>query len=427
MMRLAVLVSGNGTNLQALLDAREQGLLSHGMVVLVLSDAIAAPALDRARKAGIAAYALERRALGRQQFEKALLALLERESIDIVVLAGFLTILSEHFIMRYRSRIINIHPSLIPSFCGKGYYGRRVHEAALARGVKLSGATVHLATEAADAGPILAQEAIAVLADDTPESLGQRILEEVEWKILPKAVEEYCRKMETLSGRIGLYRYPGRGIVCALTEDGKALVAYFITARSSHSKNRRLVSQGTSIHTEAVDASLVLDPSLIIYRAMDFSKDVLVVSNGDQTDTILSGLSDGKDLDESLLGRTYEPDAPNYTPRISAIFTLQAAKPSYTFSILRKNGESCERATFPYTELQKGEAHLIHTYEGGDNPLLSFSASPWRVSLGKSEDVAAQIWESLDKEYRVGLCVRIIELGTNQYHDTIINAQERRD
>ncbi len=183
-----------------------------------------------------------------------------------------MTILGGNVVRQYPERILNIHPSLIPSFCGKGYYGRRVHEAALERGVKLSGATVHIVSEEADAGPILAQRSLVVLDDDTPDTLAKRILETIEWKLLPETVEHYCQILEQrmdLKTALQSQRYPGRGILCGLNNEGKSIVAYFITARSEHSKNRRLVANSGTVRTEAIDERLLKDPSLIIYRAMD--------------------------------------------------------------------------------------------------------------------------------------------------------------
>lgn len=416
MIRIAVLVSGGGTNLQALLDAQEKNELSCGSIVLVVSDRQAS-ALKRVENRGVSAVLLDRSALGKKAFETQLLALLVQKNIDLVVLAGFLTILSSEVIARYLKRIINIHPSLIPSFCGKGYYGLRVHQAALERGVKISGATVHLVDEVADGGPILAQQAIDVLDDDTPDSLGQRILEQVEWKLLPKTVASYCRCMEKsmdLEQRLSSIRYPGRGIVCGLNEQGNAIIAYFITARSLHSKNRCLVVEGETVRTKALDESLLVDPSLIIYRAMDRQGSAVVVANGDQSDTILEGLGRGITMQASLASRTFEPDEPNFTPRISALFHL-GTDPSYTLSILRRAGDgSCDRSYYSHSACSKGQAHLIHTYEGDGNPLPSFQGEPPLVRIkGNAGEFADHLWSLLDKEYRVCVCVKEIDLTSN--------------
>lgn len=415
MIRIAVLVSGGGTNLQALLDAQAKDELAGGLIVLVASDRQAF-ALERAAGAGLYAIALDKKALGKRVYETHLLALLEQQKIDLIVLAGFLTILSSAFIARYPKRIINIHPSLIPSFCGKGYYGVRVHQAALERGVKISGATVHLVDENPDGGPILAQMAVEVLANDTPQSLGQRILEQAEWKLLPKTVASYCRFLEksmSLTQKLSSTRYPGRGIVCGLNEQGKAIIAYFITARSLHSKNRCLVSDGETVRTKALDESLLVDPSLIIYRAMDRLGEDIVVSNGDQSDTILDGLRQGISMQTSLESRTFEPDEPNYTPRISALFHL-GLQPSYTLSILRRRADgSCDRSYYPYAP-KTGEGHMIHTYEGDGNPLPTFRGSPEPVHLyGNAQTLADLLWDLLDREYRVAVCVKEIDLASN--------------
>ncbi|MBP3539001.1 MAG: phosphoribosylglycinamide formyltransferase [Oscillospiraceae bacterium] len=188
--RIAVLVSGGGTNLQALIDAEKSGALHSGSISLVVSNKADAYALERARAAGIPAVTILRADCGGQQgFEEKLIALLEREKIDLVILAGFMSILSENFTRRFENRILNVHPSLIPSFCGKGFYGLHVHEAALAYGVKVTGATVHFVNEIPDGGRIILQKAVDILPGDTPESLQKRVMEQAEWKILPAAAE----------------------------------------------------------------------------------------------------------------------------------------------------------------------------------------------------------------------------------------------
>ena len=183
--RIAVLVSGGGTNLQALIDANLQA----GEIALVVSSRPGVYALERAYKAGIPSVVIAKKGSTQEAFEEKLRAALEEYRIDLIVLAGFLTILSEDFTRRYPRRILNIHPSLIPAFCGKGYYGLRVHEAALARGVKLTGATVHFVNEIPDGGEIILQKAVEVKDGDTPEILQRRVMEQAEWKLLPQAVE----------------------------------------------------------------------------------------------------------------------------------------------------------------------------------------------------------------------------------------------
>ena len=188
--KIAVLVSGGGTNLQALIDAERGGIISSGRICLVLSNKADAYALTRAKNAGIpTATVLKSECSSSEEFESRLIDTLDSNGIELIVLAGFMSILSERFTSYYRDRIINVHPSLIPSFCGKGYYGLRVHEAALAYGVKVSGATVHFVNEIPDGGRIIMQRAVEVREGDTPEVLQKRIMEEAEWKILPLSCE----------------------------------------------------------------------------------------------------------------------------------------------------------------------------------------------------------------------------------------------
>lgn len=190
MLKIAVLVSGGGTNLQAIIDAIADGTITDTQVVTVISNNAGAYAMERANAAGIAASCIspknyESRAL----FNEALLEAVQASGADLIVLAGFLVVIPEQMIRAYRNRIINIHPSLIPSFCGTGYYGLKVHEGVLARGVKVTGATVHFVDEGTDTGPILLQKAVEVRQDDTPQSLQRRVMEEAEWKLLPRAID----------------------------------------------------------------------------------------------------------------------------------------------------------------------------------------------------------------------------------------------
>lgn len=188
--RIAVLVSGGGTNLQALLDAKQAGALPSGDIVLVVSSRADAYALERAKQAGIDSKVVSKKELGTAQaFEEQLLFYLQEYQIDLIVLAGFMSILSPDFIKEYPNRILNVHPSLIPSFCGQGYYGLRVHDAALSYGVKVTGATVHYVNEIPDGGKIILQKAVDILPGDTPEILQKRVMEQAEWILLPKAVE----------------------------------------------------------------------------------------------------------------------------------------------------------------------------------------------------------------------------------------------
>ncbi len=199
--RIAVLVSGGGTNLQALIDAQKAGTLHSGTIALVVSNVAGAYALERAKNAGIPGVTLLKKQLGGQAgFEKALQQTLEEHGIDVIVLAGFMTILSGDFTDKWPRRILNIHPALIPSFCGEGFYGLKVHEAALQYGVKVTGATVHFVNSIPDGGEIIAQKAVEVLPGDTPEILQCRVMEQAEWILLPQATEMVCAglKKETL-------------------------------------------------------------------------------------------------------------------------------------------------------------------------------------------------------------------------------------
>ena len=194
--KIAVLVSGGGTNLQALIDAQESGALCSGRIALVVSNASGAYALERAKKAGIPGVTLLKKQLGGQAaFEEALQKTLEEYGIDVIVLAGFMTILSGEFTSKWPRRILNIHPALIPSFCGEGFYGLRVHQAALDYGVKVTGATVHFVNHIPDGGEIIAQKAVDVLPGDTPETLQRRVMEQAEWILLPQATEQVCKDL----------------------------------------------------------------------------------------------------------------------------------------------------------------------------------------------------------------------------------------
>ncbi|MCI5690564.1 MAG: phosphoribosylglycinamide formyltransferase [Clostridiales bacterium] len=194
--KIAVLVSGGGTNLQALLDAQTAGTLNAGEIVLVVASNPQAYALTRAAQAGVPAVVCSRKELGGQAaFEAAISQALAEHGVELIILAGFMSILSEDFTRRWPRRILNVHPSLIPSFCGQGYYGLKVHEAALAYGVKLTGATVHFVNEVPDGGEILLQKAVEVLPGDTPEVLQRRVMEQAEWKLLPQAAQQIAEEI----------------------------------------------------------------------------------------------------------------------------------------------------------------------------------------------------------------------------------------
>ena len=194
-VNIAVLVSGGGTNLQAIIDAEKSGIINSGKISLVVSNNPDAFALERARKAGIKTAVCNKKELG-ASFETELIKLLEDNKTDIIVLAGFMCILSENFTSRFADRIINVHPSLIPSFCGTGFYALRVHEAALSYGVKVTGATVHFVNEIPDGGKIIMQKAVEIKEGDTPETLQKRVMEEAEWKILPLSLEKVCSEIK---------------------------------------------------------------------------------------------------------------------------------------------------------------------------------------------------------------------------------------
>ena len=196
MIKIAVLVSGGGTNLQALIDAQASGILHSGEISLVVSNSAGAYALERARNAEIPTETILKKECGSQAaFEEALARVLDSHGIQVIILAGFMTILTEHFTARYPRRILNVHPSLIPSFCGEGFYGLRVHQAALDYGVKVTGATVHFVNEIPDGGEIIAQKAVEILPGDTPEILQRRVMEQAEWILLPQAAETVCASM----------------------------------------------------------------------------------------------------------------------------------------------------------------------------------------------------------------------------------------
>ena len=202
MLRVGVMVSGGGTNLQAILDAIDSGKITNAKVEVVISNNPGAYALERARNHGIEAVCISPKSFeNRTAFNEAFLKKTDEYNLDLIVLAGFLVTIPEEMIRKYRNKIINIHPSLIPSFCGQGFYGLRVHEAALAYGVKLSGATVHFVSAECDGGPIIAQKAVPVLPGDTPETLQKRIMEQAEWKLLPEAVRLFCEGRLRVEGR----------------------------------------------------------------------------------------------------------------------------------------------------------------------------------------------------------------------------------
>ena len=207
MKRIAVLVSGGGTNLQALIDAQQRNELGGGEIVAVISSKEGAYALERGAKAGIPGYVMPRKEFdSNRAMTVALVEMLKKLDIDLVVLAGCMVIFTEELVNAYPNAIMNVHPALIPSFCGEGFYGLHVHEKALEYGVKLSGATVHFVSAECDGGPIIAQQAVEVRSDDTPEVLQKRIMEQAEWKLLPEAVKLFCQDRITVQGRTVVIR-----------------------------------------------------------------------------------------------------------------------------------------------------------------------------------------------------------------------------
>ena len=427
--KIAVLVSGGGTNLQALIDAENSGLIKNGEIVLVASNNPNAFALQRAEDNGIKAVVMSS--------EEALLQVFREEGIELVVLAGFLKILSPAFISAYENRIINIHPSLIPSFCGKGCYGLHVHEKALEYGVKVTGATVHYVNEIPDGGQIIAQKAVEILEGDTPETLQRRVMEQAEWVLLPKAVEEISEKLargerdpmnvyeiKTMETAVKGNSYVGRGIVLGRSKDGKkAVSAYFIMGRSENSRNRIFLEEGENVMIKPFDESKVEDPSLIIYYPMRKYEDKLIVTNGDQTDTIYEHLQEGKSFEEALDTRCFEPDGPNWTPRISGMFTF-GQELTYKMSILKSadaEGSACNRYYYNYPALA-GLGHFIHTYVQDGNPLPTFCGEPERVEIPDDIDAfTAEIWNHLDADNKISLYVRYADLETGKATNRMIN------
>ena len=233
---------------------------------------------------------------------------------------------------------------------------------------------------------------------------------------------------EPISALLRGNTYPGRGIVLGLTEDGKkAVAAYFIMGRSANSRNRVFALKNGALYTEPFDASKVEDPSLIIYAALRQFGNRLIVTNGDQTDTVYEGLQEGKRFSEALEARCFEPDAPNFTPRISGLFTLDAASPRYEMSILKSVdalGSDCARYTFS-CPARPGLGHFIHTYVRDGSPLPTFQGEPERVRIGNDpEAFARELWESLDGDNRISLYVRFTELESGRYEDRLVNRNQ---
>ena len=442
--KIAVFVSGGGTNLQALLDAQAEGKLQDGQIVLVLSSNPGAYALQRAEKAGVSSVTVSRKDSASQaEFEAAISRELENAGIEMIVLAGFMSILSADFTARWEKRIINVHPSLIPSFCGKGYYGLRVHEAALRYGVKVTGATVHYVNEVPDGGQIILQKAVDILPGDTPEVLQRRVMEQAEWQLLPRAAQLVAKRIRDekskteRKGQMDIYKintpeeliqgnsYVGRGIVIGKTPDAsKAVIAYFIMGRSENSRNRVFAEEDGVLYTRPFDESKVADPSLIIYAAMRSFDNKLIVTNGDQTDTIYNGLAAGKSFGQALESRQFEPDAPNLTPRISGMLNFDNNDFTYQMSILKSadpEGTACNRYLFSYPALP-GLGHFIHTYVCDGSPIPTFQGEPERMAIpDDAEEFTRRLWNSLDENNRISLYVRTVDLKTGAVENRLIN------
>ncbi len=435
-VRIAVMVSGGGTNLQSLIDSTKNGVIKSGEIVVVISNVRTAYALERAQAAGIPSFYLSRKENGgtREGFESAVLKVFKEYNVDLIVLAGFLGILSEEFTARYPKRIINIHPALIPSFCGKGYYGLKVHRAALERGVKVTGATVHFVNEVPDGGEIIDQRAVMVHDGDTPKVLQRRVMEEAEWKILPEAVEkvsadilERRKKVQSLPEILRSNSYPGRGIVLGRTLDGKSVrCLYFIMGRSENSRNRVFEYTDDGIKTEAFDPSKVSDPSLIIYNPVRFVGRRIIVTNGSQTDAIRDAIKNGSGFRETLKKQTFEPDAPNWTPRISGYAKKNG---SIELSIIKTdNGDPscCCWNFYRYDTPRPGTGRFISTYKGDGEPLPSFDGDPVAVSLeGDFDEFAQSVWDALDPDNKVSLYAVDMDLKTGEKKERIFNVNVR--
>ncbi|MCR4998541.1 MAG: IMP cyclohydrolase [Lachnospiraceae bacterium] len=236
-------------------------------------------------------------------------------------------------------------------------------------------------------------------------------------------------KMVSLAQELSSTSYPGRGIVIGRSKDGtKAVTAYFIMGRSSNSRNRVFVEEGEGIRTEAFDSSKLEDPSLIIYAPVRVLGNTTIVTNGDQTDTVYDGMNEGQSVEESLRCRECEPDAPNYTPRISGILNVADGKFDYAMSILKSNNgnpDCCNRYTFTYDNPIAGEGHFIHTYMEDGNPLPSFEGEPTLVDMDDNIDsFTASVWSHLNPENKVSLFVRFIDIATGEYETRIVNKNE---
>ena len=436
--RLAVLLSGDGSNLQAMIDGAMAGKLPHVELALVISNKQEAYGIERAKLAGIATAVLSNRT--RDQFETEVLALLDDANIQLVALAGFTGILSSSFIDECHRPIINVHPSLIPAFSGPGFYGLRVHRAALDAGVKVSGATVHMVNALCDGGTILAQDTVRVLPNDTPETLQQRIANDVEHVIYPATIEALSativatdehssensfglsREENTMAHRsladyLGAKTYPGRTLAIAVDEAARtASIVYFIMGRSANSQNRIFVQDGDVVRTQAFDETKVEDPSLIIYPVYEHVAQTHIITNGDQTQTIADGLATGVTPAHSLLSRECEPDAPNFTPRISLVTDTGG----YALNIIKaavNDGSASVHFDyrFPYVA---GTGHCIHTYVDDGDPLPPFAGEP--VAFDYEANLGRKVWEAINPEFKISLLECVFDLTTHEMRSVTI-------
>jgi len=438
---IAVFVSGGGTNLQALIDAQKSGIIEHGEIKLVVSSNPNAYALERAAKAGIKSVTVSKKEFGSQAaVEEKIIEILEENNIDLIVLAGYMSILSADFTRRYERRIINVHPSLIPSFCGEGFYGLRVHEAALKKRSQSDGRngsfrqrdTRRRRNNHAEGGQSQGRRHARNAPEkshaprrmeNTPGGGGKNIGRNSPKKSGGKIMDIYA--VNDIAKLIEGNSYVGRGIVIGKSADGKkACTAYFIMGRSANSRNRIFTERGGVLYTEPFDASKVEDPSLIIYAAVRNYENKIIVTNGDQTDTINDALKSGGSFKSALETREFEPDAPNFTPRISGMLTFENKDFTYEMSILKSAdaaGSACNRYTFSYSPLA-GLGHFIHTYVCDGNPIPTFQGEPERVAIPNDIDEFTQsLWNALDADNKISLYVRYTNLVTGAEDSRLIN------
>ena len=419
MLKIVVLVSGSGTNLQALFNAQAKHILRSAVIAHVISNNPNAYALKRAENEGISTSVIKT--------EDEILEIVHKLKAGIIVLAGYTKILSPEFLAKCDASILNIHPSLIPSFCGRGMYGLKVHEAALSYGVKITGATVHIVNEIPDGGKILAQLPVKVLDGDTPETLQARVLEEAEHVIYPRTIEKFCQTRLMFKNRM---KYPGRGIVTGMSAGGCPMFAYFITGRSENSRSRRFVrAENDGINIEITNPKEGVDTSLILYSPVKTYGQNIIISNGDQTDVIYNALAEGGTFFTALKNCTYEPDAPHYTPRISAMLTPDF----YLLNILRRANRYLAQQVTPFYQgdYKKGLGRLIYTYNkdvAPSRPLPSFDGEPKQVEITENiGEFANNLWNELDDDNKVALYVRYYKPDFTSYTDRLFNKCDEKE